>query len=299
MIINILILLFISVVPLIIGYLMIAYRKISNRGSRNPLTRQLLRSPGESLRTQIEDMSLEVTSYSTMLFILPLFMYAAYFSLDIVSRPYQNNYLYVLTTCIGIVFLGYKLLRLLKVRNNLRLGLDCEMAVGQELNQLMRVGCYVFHDFPADKFNIDHVVVSPKGILAVETKGRAKPDKAGGSAEATVIYDGEALKFPGWVEKKPIDQARRQAVWLAKWLSSAVGEQIAVQPVLALPGWFIDLKKTSPGLFIFNGKNPENLLKWTPDSGLSEVLMKRIHYQLDQRCRDIEPVAYSKKAKDK
>ena len=297
MTINILILLFIVIAPLIIGYSLIAYRKMTNKGRRNPLTRQLLRSPGESLRTKIEDLSFDATYYLMVLFILPLFVYAVY-----LSQMHRDNTLVILSiifACVGLIFLIYKLLKVWKDRYRLRLGLDCEMAVGQELNQLMREGCYVFHDFPAEGFNIDHVVVSPKGILAIETKGRAKPDKDGGSSEATVVFDGEALKFPGWVEKKPIDQAIRQAEWLAKWLSSAVGERIAVQPVLALPGWFIERKKPSPRLLLFNGKNPELLLKWMPDTGVSEVLMKRIHHQLDQRCRDIEPVAYPKKAKYK
>ncbi len=297
MTINILMPLFIIIAWCGISYLLIAYRKMTNKGHRNPLTRQLLRSPGEYLRTKIEDLSFDLLFYLMMLLILPLYIYAAY-----VSQAHRDSKLFIVSiiaTCIGLFFFIYKLLKVWKDRNNLHLGLDCEMAVGQELNQLMREGCYVFHDFPAEGFNIDHVVVSTKGVLAIETKGRAKPDKVGGSAEATVVYDGEALKFPGWVEKEPIDQAMRQAKWLAKWLSSAVGEQIATQPVLALPGWFIERTKPSSGLILFNGKNPNLLLKWIPDTGLSEVLMKRINHQLEQRCRDMEPVAYPKKAKDK
>jgi len=41
------------------------------------------------------------------------------------------------------------------------------------------------------------------------------------------------------------------------------------------------------------------LLKWKSDTGLSDVLMKRIHHQMHQRCRDIEPMAYPKKGKYK
>ena len=58
----------------------------------------------------------------------------------------------------------------LKKRRNLRLGYEGEIAVGQELNQLMLQGKHVYHDFPADKFNIDHIVVGRSGIFAVETK---------------------------------------------------------------------------------------------------------------------------------
>ena len=40
----------------------------------------------------------------------------------------------------------------------------------------MRDGFAVFHDVPGDKaFNVDHVVIGPQGVFAVETKGRGKP----------------------------------------------------------------------------------------------------------------------------
>lgn len=187
--------------------------------------------------------------------------------------------------------------KIAKERNDLRLGLDCELAVGQELNQLMLEGCRVYHYFPADKFNIDHIVVGPKGVFAVETKGRAKPDKKGGTEEATMTFDGDKLNFPGWSEKEPLEQAKRQAKWLTNWLGSAVGEPVSVKPVLVLPGWYVELKKPAD-IFIFNEKNPQSLLKGRSDA-LPETMIKRITHQIEQRCRDVEPVAYSKKAQGK
>ena len=72
------------------------------------------------------------------------------------------------------------------------------MAVGQELDQLMRQGAATFHDLPAEQFNIDHVVVAAEGVFAVETKGFTKPNQGRGKADATVVYDGETLRFPRW-----------------------------------------------------------------------------------------------------
>ncbi len=96
------------------------------------------------------------------------------------------------------------------------------------------------------------------------------------------------------MKKEPLDQSKRQAVWLSQWLSSAVGEQIAVKPVLALPGWFIERQKPSPDLILFNGKNPDLLLKWVTSISLSDTLMQRVVHQLEQRCRDVEPSVYKK-----
>jgi len=276
-----------------ITYVVLHFYKQSQKGRRNPLTRDLLRSPGESLRTQSDDLTFDIVYYLILIIFVPFMMYSVYLSQKL-SGLKPSSLLLLVFGLVAVLFYINKLWRVLKVRAHLRLGLDCERAVGQELNQLMLNGCRVFHDFPADKFNIDHVVVSPNGVFAVETKGRAKPDKSGGSAEATVVYDGQTLNFPDWSEKEPLDQAKRQAVWLSKWLSSAVGEQISVQPVLALPGWFIDRQKPSPDLIIFSGKNPDILLKWVTRTLLSEKLMQRVAHQLEQRCRDVEPAAYKK-----
>ena len=196
--------------------------------------------------------------------------------------------------CSGFMsFFTWKLIKLLKKRNHLILGLDCERAVGQELNQLMQDGYRVFHDFPAENFNIDHVVIGATGVFAVETKGRAKPLKG----DVNIIYDGEGLQFPTHYERGPFEQVKRQADWLGKWLTSAVGAQVAVRPVLVFPGWFIERKK--PGLLIYNGKNPQSVYKIKGESTLSAEMIQRISHQVEQKCRDVEAVAYRKvKLKD-
>jgi len=80
------------------------------------------------------------------------------------------------------------------------------------------------------------------------------------------------------------------------WMSSAVGEQVYVRAVLALPGWYIERLKSSDVL-LFNGKNP---LAWAgikPENPLSDSMIQRIVHQIDQKCRDVEPAAYSKEKK--
>jgi hypothetical protein len=171
--------------------------------------------------------------------------------------------------------------------DRMRVGLDAEMAVGQELDQLMREGAVVYHDVPGEAFNIDHVVIATSGVFAVETKGRAKPIRGKGSRDATVEFDGHALRVPTWSETKPLAQAQRQAKWLAQWLSSATGAPTPVTSVLAIPGWFIERKARSEVL-IYNGKGPGFLLQ-RHGAELSEEMIKRISHQIDQRCRTVKP----------
>jgi hypothetical protein len=188
-----------------------------------------------------------------------------------------------------MIYLGYSLFKSLNQRRQYQLGFDGERYVGQELNQLMLQGYRVFHDFPAEGFNIDHVLVGPSGVYAVETKARRKPRTSNASEDATVYYDGQTLSFPQWKETQPIDQAIRQAKWLAKWLTQATGEDIKVKALLALPGWYV--KKTSrEGIWVGNPKMLKHQLPRESKKVLSEKKIQAICHQLNQRCRDVEPM---------
>ena len=164
------------------------------------------------------------------------------------------------------------------------------MATGQELNQMMLQRYHVYHDFVADKFNIDHIVVGPAGVFAVETKARSKPTTDDRSADAKVTYDGKCLHFPQWNETKPIEQAKRQAEWLARWLTSATGEETPVRPVVALPGWFI-IRTASEGMLVIKPKQFASIARPINGFKLDERRIKSIVHQIDQRCRNIESKA--------
>src|SRR5690606_40666248 len=94
-------------------------------------------------------------------------------------------------------------------------GLVAERVTGMQLNRLVANGCIVLHDLPCGDFNIDHVVIAPRGVYAVETKSFRKP-KAGSTANPNkVLFDGSMLKFIDFSTKAPLEQARRQAKFLA------------------------------------------------------------------------------------
>lgn len=287
-----------AILPLFIGgFTVVFLLKRSKRGRRSPLTGNLLRSAGESLRNEIERFSEKIDDslFQLLVVSLPSLLLA----LLAIKTGRKDVILWglifaALLYVALLVWATRRLYRVVKHRSTLYLGLDAELAVGQELNHLMLHGCRVYHDFPAESFNIDHVVVGPGGVFAVETKGRAKPDKGRGSIDATVTYDGQILRFPDWHEKEPLEQARRQADWLQKWLSSAVGEAVTVRSVLALPGWFVD-RTQSGNVIVFNGKNPQFLSRpLGKNEPLSHKLVQQIAHQIEQRCRDVAPVGYRK-----
>lgn len=266
-------------------------------GRRSPLTRRLLRSPGESLRARIEDVQWDIASFlGAGMLPLPVVL-ALYFASWIGAGKAPSTMVAAFLALGGLIaqgWLGWALWKALQRLRRLRLGHDAELAVGQELAELGGAGYRIFHDFPADSgaFNIDHIVVGPGGVFLIETKGRAKPARQAADTPWEVKYDGRVLQFPGWLETRPLAHAQSNADWLEKWLSGAVGQAIPVQPVVALPGWFVRRSNSHhipvlavgeiQGYFSSRPKLPE----------MTAQLVRQIVFQLDQKCRDVAPRSY-------
>jgi hypothetical protein len=117
------------------------------------------------------------------------------------------------------------------------------------------MGCVVLHDIPCDGFNLDHVVIGPRAIYAVETKSVRKPRKTEANDHFKVTYDGEALRFPGFISHAPLVQTKRQAQWLSAYLQRVTNLTVPVIATISLPGWWIDplkSQKNSDAVRVFN-----------------------------------------------
>jgi len=284
-------------VPMLIGLgVMLAVlswtRKTRLAGRKSPLTQGLLRPAGHSLRIQFDDVFSDVLGWLVIALFLPVVVGALYSGVLLTpGRAFSwiSAAIYFTFAVSVIAVSAYRAVKLLKQAMNLRMGWDAEMATGQELDQLMRSGAAVFHDLPAKEFNIDHVLICPSGVYAVETKSRLKAIAAGKEG-VRVICEGTTLSFPDWKDSATVEQAHRQAKWLSAELTKAVGEPIRVSGVVALPGWFV-VQNGRYEVKVLNPKNFRYLLD-TRDAPLSPVLMKRVVYQVEQWCRDVAP-AYS------
>ena len=261
---------------------------------KSPIGHDLLTPPGHRLRQQIDDLNGKLNEDLMVLMVSPALLAGAFMIQMLVEgqeKAFRFGWMYALTIVIGIAVSTRRILQKSADLDALRAGYDAELAVGQELDQLMCQGARVFHDLPGEQFNIDHVVIAPQGIYAVETKGYTKrigPDGKTGKANATVEFDGSSLKFPGWITPEPLQQAERQAQWLSRWISSAIGEPVVVLPVLALPGWWVERKAVGT-VRVYNGKELNGLLQARGARPLTMEQMTRVVHQIDQRCRTVAP----------
>lgn len=170
---------------------------------------------------------------------------------------------------LGLFGLGlYRYVRHYRAREQARDGLLAERVTGMQLNRLMASGCLVMHDLPADNFNIDHVVISPAGVFAIETKSFRKPKRIAPNQACKVSYDGVGLAFPDFSTRAPIEQAGRQAKWLRGVLEEVLKRDVHVVPAVALPGWYVErteaAKTADVRVFTPMGKGAE-FLAWGPE----------------------------------
>jgi hypothetical protein len=253
-----------------------------------PFVGRFLRGPGESTLQRINALNDDITTYSSYLFILPILilLVTIIFSGQIISFSIfiAGTFLYLLL----IVISGANLWRRLILRRFFRIRYDGKVAVAQEITQLMLDGHHVYHDFPADDFNIDHIIVGPSGVFAIETKVRSKRLSKKGPGGAILTYNGKSIGFPNSTDTDSLWQAERQSLWLQKWLSEAVGDPVKVWPILTFPGWFVE--RTSPeGIPVLSPKDIRGFLNAQKKNVLSDNMLQRISYQLEQKCRDILP----------
>jgi hypothetical protein len=173
---------------LAVAFLVIRKRRARAR-RRSPVGIDLLRSPGHALRDQIEEANVDALSDVFVLMLVPLLALCVFLAQQHFQGAQRILPLAPIFGVMVLIFVASWVRRLWKTGeklDRLKVGYDAELAVGQELDQLMREGAFVFHDFPADNFNIDHVVVAAQGIFAVETKGFTKPNRGRGRVDATV-----------------------------------------------------------------------------------------------------------------
>lgn len=262
--------------------LLAAFRWWWNLRVRTPIREKLLRPPGESLRRELESIDDRITTW------VAAYALAASFILvlpSIAARAPQR----FLVPSIVLALLGLAAVRLvvlLKQRRNYALGFSGERLVGEELGRLAADGFHVFHDIPTDSMgNIDHVVVSDSGIFAVETKTRRKGRAERQRKDHVVVFDGHALQFPHCIDERGVEQAKRNADWLASYLNKATGEPVRVEAVLTLPGWFVE-RRGKGAVRVLNHKELRTGL--TGETKLTPEQIRRVVHQLDQRCRDVE-----------
>jgi hypothetical protein len=279
-----------------VGGLML-WRKRSRR-ERKPFAdeQKLLRGPGESLRRRVNELDENLDLWLCVGSLLPLLAGPGLFALVMAVDESAGVVAIVLGSVgllTGFILSARWVMCRLAERQNRYLGYFGERVVAESLEPLKLRGWRIFHDVPCDEAagapNIDHVAVGPGGVFAVETKTRRKGPARAGQPDYKVISDGERLIWPWGEDRHGLKQAHQRALWLSQWLEGLLGRPVAVQPILALPGWWVE--RSGRGIVqVLNAKELPVALTPRPgaEAPLSGDEIELVARQLDARCRDVE-----------
>lgn len=275
---------------LVLAGLVVRKLLLGRDARRDPVNIKVLRGAGDGLRERIIQHSEDFDAVAIFMVLLGPMLFIAWAYRWMTDRGFDWSQvslggfevllLVSLLVALGICY-GLSARHASAIRKY-RQGLAAELATAQCLNQVMAEGGLVFHDFPGDGFNIDHIVIGQGAVFAIETKSRLKPGK-GGKESARVAYDGSRLVFPEHTETRPLEQARFQAEWLARFLASGVGEPVRVIPYVALPGWYVENKVSRPEVLVGNPRNPMFMVRDGFGPALGETMKRRVAHVLSER----------------
>jgi hypothetical protein len=203
---------------------------------KSPLSNPPLRQAGQGLVEMRDDLINDKILPNVLAPIIFLMIAALQWLQYFIKTPPQPW----IFTALALVVTGISVRRLRKLISegkNLSLAIKGEKIVSEELGELVHDGAKVFHDLQGDGFNLDHVIVSDRGIFTVETKTYRKPAKG----TAVIRYDGERLWKNG-VESRGdmLTQARAQRHWLRGRLKESTGKELPVRPLIVFPGWYVE-----------------------------------------------------------
>jgi hypothetical protein len=156
-----------------------------------------------------------------------------------------------------------------------------EIQVGRELERLYREGFYVFHDWDSGQGNVDHFVVGPQGIFAVETKSWRGNISANGKR---LLRDGVPL-----TRKCPLKQARGEARQIHDKVREHCGLAAYVTPILCFSRATVSCYRPVNGVEVVGLGALNRTIANRPEKySVQEV--KLIAYQL-RKYLGIEPAA--------
>lgn len=230
---------------------------VERNAKRSPIKERPLRSPGQGLDERIQ----ELAYGRIMAWGMGGFMTLIWAGQEWLRWAMKSPPMPWVATIVAVGFCALAVWRIWRTLPEVRrviLGLRGEKYVGQWLEKELRPrGYQVFHDIVGDGFNIDHVLVGPEGVFAIETKTFSKPERG----QCEIEYDGESMKINGRTpDRDMIGQAKAGAGNVAKILEDMTGRKVSVKPVVLCPNWYVREPK-NPAVWVLNEKRVLGYIK--------------------------------------
>ena len=135
---------------------------------RNPIKTPALPDPGQSLGVEYRRKYLDILFWlvAVVLFGTLCAQQWAQYLFRSPPAPYISTSFAVVISILAV----FRIWSISRELPSLELGIRGERHVGQLLDGLRSQGYRVFHDIVENGYNIDHVLIGPEGVFAIENK---------------------------------------------------------------------------------------------------------------------------------
>jgi hypothetical protein len=246
---------------------------------RSPVEGPLRRLPGQSVRDERDKLLNDQLTEYLLAGIGFCFLAAWEWLRHWIVLPFSAEVMTVFA--LGMTgYCTFRIFRLRKEIRNLNQAEKGERRISELLTQLRHKRYIVFDDLLGTDSNIDHVLVGPGGIFAIETKTYS----VFGNGCVRVDEHGVLRLSNKPTIKSPLRQAAASAVSVAKILQDRMRRDFDVTPVLIFPGWTLKGAKAETGVVVLNDGMITEFFGSRP-TVLSDDQITNICSHLDQTAR--------------
>ncbi len=132
-------------------------------------------------------------------------------------------------------------------------GIEGEIYIGTLLERFRSRGAEIYHDIAGEGFNVDHLIVSRKGIYMIETKNWTKKDD-----DARIHFDGVAITANGYRSEEVLERVAAYEEWLNDLFCRLTSKHWEIQKVVLFPNWYVE-NSSANDTWVLNEKA---FMKW-------------------------------------
>ncbi len=255
-------------------------------GSSPSFGDSIMREAAQRFRDEFERLSASQSIYLGAALMFAMLFAAAYFLQAqrlFLGYPDWQLYLQLAFLALTLAFALYELIKTVRARREVRFLRDANVAIGHQLQRMSSGTTRVFHDVPTDSGVVDHVVIGPSGIYAINVV--AHRTRSMGS----VRLEGNTLFFADSGAEYSVNDLVDNTARLEKELRQLLGHKVRVRSVIAVPGWDIDEQSSELHLLV-NERNVAMLRGWRDNSdNLLNDDVEILQNDLTTRCLQEQP----------
>ena len=246
---------------------------------RSPVAGPLRRLPGQSVREELDKiLNDDVGAYLAVVVAVALLAGWEWFRWWSHLPPQP-----IVITIVAVAVICFCTLRITKARKDIRMlaqGEKGERRISELLRPLRAKNYVTFDDLITSQGNVDHAVVGPGGVFAIETKAY----NVFGAGRASVREDGRLMLNANEAIGDPLKQARSSAALVSEELERHLRRKFWVEPVLILPGWKVDEPTHETRVTVLSDKTIAEFFNSRPQK-LNPTDIREICAHLDRSAR--------------